>query len=264
MYCHASVYSKLIMMQSRKVFERANRLQNFDTGIEIIDDCPDILSFAESAFPEDSIQDIYAQKFQREHGGRGAHFDVYGEYLKRPYLATYNLEDAAKIKWLDLPIELTRDYFSSYPEPTDAAKDARRHYSAIALGRPDAIIAEDEIEPKDGFIIPQYDHKLIEVPPTIHDIRPKGHNPGSFVKLVVPKNETVIDQVLAPRGYMRLGELATNALVKLSVSRSKDDFTTITSPSEESEASRTSARQVSRMLDVASSVPMPRSPCNLD
>lgn len=170
-----------------------------------------LLKFAEAAFPDADNSDIYAQHNEREPEGRGAHFDVYGDYVKKEYqwIGIFNLAGKAAVSTLVLPPELASSYFVSFPEPDDNAFEARRHYSAIALMTPGAKILTGRFNPATGLVLPQRKHG----PHIIHDVVPSDKdNPGKFVKLVVPSNSKDAKDKIKSGAYEPLDEFVTRSL----------------------------------------------------
>ena len=162
--------------------------QGAETEVLLTELGGDMLKLAGVAFRDVEGDEIYAQRFEREPEGRGAHFDIYNERLSEeyPWIALYNLEGTNTITTAKLPEDLANDYFDVYPEPTDEAKVARRTFSKLALKRPEVATSTGQLGPNMGLILPQH----INGPHIIHNVVPNNvENPGSFVKMVVPANQ---------------------------------------------------------------------------
>lgn len=170
-----------------------------------------ILKFAGATFPDINTEDIYAQSNNREPEGRGAHFDVYGSFLDKnyPWLGLFNLAGRASLTTVTLPDELAKIYFDMYPTPTDEAFDARRHFSAIALGSKKAEITSGTLTSGTGLVLPQKDIGSH----IVHDIVPEDPNqPGKYVKLIVPSGTEEANDRMRRGGYKPLDELLSEGL----------------------------------------------------
>lgn len=169
-----------------------------------------LLGFAGAVFPEIATNDIFAQRNTREAEGRGPHFDVYNTFVDEahPWLGHFNLSGSARIQAVPLPDDLAKSYFDRYPTQTDAAFDARRHFSRIALEAPDVDIATGLIKPMTGFVLPV----RAAGPHIVHDIIPITDEPGSYIKLIVPVKEESIREDLSTKGYEPLDIFCTRAL----------------------------------------------------
>jgi hypothetical protein len=213
-----------------------------------------VLRFAEAAFPNTDRERIFVQSNDREPEGRGPHFDVYGKLLNEdyPWLAVFNLSGLALLSAMDLPEDLAKSYFDRYPVPTDAAFDARRLFSLIALQVPDAEtdVSMAQVGPGSGFVLPQ----KIEGPHIVHDIVPTdAQNPGKFVKLVVPASSNEAKTRMKDGGYEPLDELLTRGIggVILETGSQKDREVT-------------SSVQLRLDTPPASRFDRPKRRCNLD
>ncbi len=171
-----------------------------------------VLKFADTVFPTGQNDTrVYGIVEERDAGGRGAHFDIYGAYLDKtkPWIAIYNLAGTCALTTALLPDELGKHYFSTYTELDDNAMEARRHYSAIALNAPGAVVGKGLVTPRRGLVLPQ----RASGPHVIHDLVPRDdENPGKFVKLIPLSPKGKHNQMLIDRGYVALDELLTKSL----------------------------------------------------
>lgn len=143
----------------------------------------DFIEFTEAAFPGVPTSQLAARFTRRSPNGSGAHFDVYEQFLSPdfPWLGVFNLSGHAALKAATLPAELNRDYRERFPEPTDAAHRARRHYSQIALDGGEDIYTYQLID-RTGIVIPQLKGNL----PVVHEVSPvEASRPGAFIKVAV-------------------------------------------------------------------------------
>ena len=169
------------------------------------------IRFAAAAFPNVSIDQVYAQFNERESEGRGPHFDIYNEGLddNYPWLGVYNLAGACAVSAAKLPDDMAKQYAELYPEPNEAAHTARRHYGALVLGAETSRVGTGTLEPDMGLVLPQRS----EGPHIIHEIVPKDPaDPGSFIKMIVPRNDTDNLELLGEQGFVLLDELLTGGL----------------------------------------------------
>lgn len=170
-----------------------------------------ILRFSDMIFPGAGQDAIMAQKFEREAEGKGAHFDVYGTLLSAdyPWLAVYNLGGTATIRTVTLPEDLAAIYDKTYPEPTDTAYEARRHFAGIAFTVPDAAVSTGVLRPRTGLVLPQ----RVDGPHIVHEVTPfRADVAGEFVKMMVPSSDDEAKATLAGLGYVSLDELVTRGL----------------------------------------------------
>ncbi len=157
------------------------------------------------------MEKVYAQRNEREPEGRGAHFDVYQGFIEedRAWIGIFNLAGSAAVKTAVLPPGLADAYFASFPEPTDEAFEARRHFSAIALGTPGVKIKEGRLKAGTGLILPQ----RATGPHVVHDIVPdSGTEPGRYIKMAVPNKKKTSQQRMSAGNYMPLDQLVTEQL----------------------------------------------------
>jgi hypothetical protein len=170
-----------------------------------------LLAFAQAAFPDTDTDKIYAQKNEREPEGRGAHFDVYQGIIEEshPWIAVFNLAGSAAIRTTTLSPALSQSYFDIFPEPTDEAFEARRHFSAIALSTPGAEISGGTLEADTGLILPQ----RVGGPHIVHDIVPiTKSNPGRYIKMAVPNGKKSSQERMMRGKYLPLDQLVTEQL----------------------------------------------------
>lgn len=170
-----------------------------------------VLRFAYAAFPGASNDEIYAFKIEREPEGRGAHFDVYETVNDKsfPCVGVYNIDGENDLTLAELPKNLADAYFETYPSSSDDAKEARRHFAAIALGSPTVSVYNGVLGPDMGLVLPQ----RREGPHIIHDIVPKNSlSPGSFVKLFVPSGDKKVLSEILEFGYEPLDDFMTAQL----------------------------------------------------
>lgn len=170
-----------------------------------------ILRFAVAVFPAVAPDKIYAQYNHREPEGRGPHFDVYGAFLDEdyPWLGLYNLAGRVSLRTVSLPEDLSKVYAEMYPAPTDEAFDARRHFSAIALGDSKAKIATGTLDAGTGLVLPQ----KITGPHIVHDLVPENpDHPGKYVKLIAPNGSPEANERMNRGGYKPLDELLSEGL----------------------------------------------------
>jgi hypothetical protein len=169
-----------------------------------------ILQFADAVYPGVDRDNIYAQMNQRESQGRGAHFDVYNTYADpdHEWLGHFNLSGTATVRTTQLPEDLAASYAQRYPKQTDEAFTSRRHFSAIALEAPGAVISTGTIEPLTGFALPV----RANGPHIVHDIVPTSTDPGKFVKLVVPPKDHNTRNALTEKGYEPFDTFLTRVL----------------------------------------------------
>lgn len=179
--------------------------------------------FIDAAFPERHLGQLVGQLYDREPGGRGAHFDVYIHAINRdyfPYIALFNLSGHVAVKATTLDEELANIYHADFPDPRDsAAYEARRNISKVALQRPSAKIYEGELAPGEGLIIPQREGRHV-----IHDIIPDDpENPGRYLKIVAPGKTTEAGEILRSVGYRPLDQLIVKTLVAIENIPSTDE-----------------------------------------
>lgn len=170
-----------------------------------------ILKFAGVVFPDQKPDAIFAQSNDREPEGRGPHFDVYDQYLNPdfPWLGLFNLSGDADLVVADLPTDLAETYFRMYPHPTDEAFDARRHFSAIALGNPNAEKGTGRLKNGTGLVMVQRRDR----PQVIHDIVPDHpEQPGKYLKLIVPSGAKDARKRMESGGYKTLDEVISEGI----------------------------------------------------
>ncbi len=172
------------------------------------------LRFALSIFPNQDIDKIYAKKEVRSSEGKGAHFDVYGKLIDSdyPWIGVYNLSGSVGIKTLPLPEDLAEAYesrFSKIKESDDeAAYQARRDFSSIAISQPGALIAEAAMKTGTGLILPQHQGRHV-----VHDITPSNSfNSGSYLKLLNPKKSNPTTKVIKAAGFKPIDELLSEGI----------------------------------------------------
>jgi hypothetical protein len=169
------------------------------------------LRFAGAAFPGADLDAIYAQHNEREGEGRGPHFDIYDEGLSEdyPWLGVYNLAGTCAVQAAVMSGKLGEEYDRLYPEPTEEAYEARRHFGALVLDSPLNEVYKGSIEPGRGMILPQSKSG----PYIVHEVVPENPTaPGSFIKMVVPKQTSAVLEQLAESGFMSLDELLTKGI----------------------------------------------------
>jgi hypothetical protein len=170
-----------------------------------------ILKFAEIAFPGAEHEEIYAKEQSREPVGKGAHFDVYDQAIQLGYkwLGIYNFSGKVIVTAALLPNDLKQSYNANFPIMDDAAHLARRQYSTIALLKPGADIAVGNMEEHNGLVIAQ----RADAPFVVHDVVPVDKSkPGHFVKLVIPRSDSISRQALSDDGFERLDTYVTRKL----------------------------------------------------
>jgi hypothetical protein len=219
------------------VITRGDELRDYVEGINHDDDprpvvCElggGVLKFVQYAFPEVETSSLYAQANDREPEGRGAHFDVYGDYVEHNFhwIGIFNLAGKAALRTTVLPPELASSYFSKFPEPDDNAFEARRHYSAIALMGEDAEILEGELKPNSGLILPQ----RANGPHIVHDIVPtRTDDPGKFIKFVVPSLSETAETRIKNGAYEPWDDFVTRRLAVSAEGAPDMPFTPAASP----------------------------------
>lgn len=158
-----------------------------------------VLRFSEAVFPDIDRDRVYAQKFIREFTGKGAHFDVYNDFVdeEHPLIGVYNLTGHAVLRAVALSQDLQEYYDKQYPHPTDEAFERRKQVGDLTLSEPGITVMEGKIEPGIGMIFPQF--RLGRH--LVHDVVPTKSEVGSFIKLAVPKNESTATKELKSRGY---------------------------------------------------------------
>jgi len=170
-----------------------------------------IVRFASSVFPGEEETELYANTFTRN-DSIGPHFDVYGDWLdeKFPWVGVYNLAGNAHVETTPLADDLAVIYRRMYPDRTDEASVARRHFGAIALGDPAIDATKFDLKPGIGMVFPQRPGGL-EV---VHEVTPKANSkPGKFLKIIRPKTDQSIRQSLTSEyEYKPLDVLMTEAL----------------------------------------------------
>lgn len=181
-----------------------------------------ILGFAEAMFGRIDRDQIYAQKFLRDAKGRGAHFDVYNNFINEthPAIGVYNLTGHALLRAFVLRRKLQEYYDETYPEPTDAAFEARREISSLALSEAGITVMEARIRPGVGMVFPQFRdgrhlvHEVVPMRPGTTDRLPSFETSqgGSFIKLVVPKNGETANIDFRSRGYTPLSQFIEEQL----------------------------------------------------
>jgi hypothetical protein len=168
-----------------------------------------LLGFLKTVFPGIGNSRLYGQIFDREPKGRGAHFDVYDEFLHPdfPWVALFNLSGDAVVSVCRLPDSLGVRYSLAHPEATDEAYEARRRIAEEALTDPGAHPDKGHLFSECGLIIPQQR----DGPDWIHNIVPMDErNPGRFAKFAVTKDDT---RHLYQRGYDLVNDLLRHALL---------------------------------------------------
>lgn len=173
-----------------------------------------LLRFANAAFPGAGEAKVFAQPNEREPEGRGAHFDVYADFIEEayPWIGIFNLVGRATVKTTVLAPGLADNYFASFPDPTDEAFEARRHYSSIALAASNAKVYEGIFQAGTGLVLPQRK----QGPHIVHDVIPNdGTVPGGYIKLVVPSTTEEAQSRMKSGGYKPLDELVTKAAAGL-------------------------------------------------
>jgi hypothetical protein len=191
--------------------ERMNDYGTVENPEPLLVQASGLIAFAESAFPNTPLGEIYAQRNDREPDGRGAHFDVYQGFIdeNREWIAIFNLAGEAALKTVILSTELSKIYFDTFPEPTEVAFEARRNFSAIALATPGTEISEGELRAGTGLILPQ----RANGPHIVHDIVPKSkEEPGHYVKMAVPNGKKASKQRMISGKYQPLDDLVTERL----------------------------------------------------
>lgn len=203
-----------------------------------------VLKFVDAAFPDVETPFLYAQLNEREPQGRGAHFDVYGDYVDNDFqwIGIYNLAGRAAVRTTVMPPELAKSYFDTFPTPDDKAFEARRHYSALALMDPKAEILEGQLNPRTGLILPQRK----QGPHIVHDIIPvDSGEPGKFIKFVVPNRSKQAEERIMKGDYEAWDEFVT---LRLGGEASQ--------PTATARAAKVVVRRPARSI--------PRRSCNLD
>ncbi len=169
-----------------------------------------LLHFAGIAFPGKETREIFAKKSARQPEGKGAHFDMYGNLVDEefPWLGVYNLAGHTNLTVAKLPDDLAANYNGTFPDLTEEAHVARRHYSAIALAAPGVETHVGAFNPNMGVLLPQRPRG----PHVIHDIVPvSAHDAGAYIKLVAPATNRSAD-ILHADGYETLDVLVTKSL----------------------------------------------------
>lgn len=181
-----------------------------------------VIQFARTVFFDTEFTSVHAELYDREPQGRGAHFDLYQDLLddRFPYIGVFNLSGEAKVTAACLPDDLTKAYFERYPEPNDAAAQARRQFSAIVLQDPKVDVYEGKLEAGSGMVIAQRKDQ----PHVIHSIEPLDtNNPGKFVKFAYLEGSTKkVLKAAKDIGMRSLDELLTDNLSGVSAQLPQD------------------------------------------
>ncbi|HVX24296.1 MAG TPA: hypothetical protein VG992_03065 [Candidatus Saccharimonadales bacterium] len=168
--------------------------------------------FVEAVFPRLDRDHVYAHAFDREEPGIGPHFDVYENYLHDdyPWVGVFNLAGRATVRAATLRPELKAIYDDMFPERTDEAGEARRHFGALALQDHRATVYETTLEPGVGMVLPQRPNGL-EI---VHEVTPVSGKKGRYLKAIAPdvETESTIKDVTGEFKYKQLDELLTEAL----------------------------------------------------
>ncbi|HET7059831.1 MAG TPA: hypothetical protein VFH99_00715 [Candidatus Saccharimonadales bacterium] len=165
-----------------------------------------ILRFAGAAFPEADVDNVYAQYNERQPRGRGPHFDIYDKKISEdyPWLAVYNLAGRCSVAAAVMPNFLADEYDRLYPEPNEAAYNARRHFGALVLNSPKSDVYSGVLNAGGGLVLPQSGEKSY----IIHEIVPEDPaESGSFIKMIVPEQKSKTLKELRDNGFIPLGEL---------------------------------------------------------
>jgi hypothetical protein len=181
-----------------------------------------LLDFVRSVFPSAQNATLYGQVFVREPEGRGAHFDVYDEFLDihYPWVALFNLAGDAIVCAYRLPDQLAKRYALTHPEASEEAYAERRRLADEALAHSSVHPEKGMLSAGCGLIIPQQPSG----PEWVHNIVPmRRQNPGRFVKFVVSRERSA--GYLLDRGYVPLDGLLTHALLKSATEGSGDSET---------------------------------------
>jgi hypothetical protein len=176
------------------------------------------LRFATATFPEASVDQIYAQLNERESEGRGPHFDIYHESLHDdyPWLGVYNLSGTCAVSAAKLPEDMAKQYAELYPEPNEAARKARRHYGALVLGAETSRVGTGTLKPDMGLVLPQRP----DGPHILHEVIPQDPSrPGSFIKMIVPKDDENTLATFSAEGFVLLDQLLTENMLTLADKR---------------------------------------------
>jgi len=180
-----------------------------------------LLTFLRTVFHDAAPQTLFAQIFDREPKGRGAHFDVYDPLLHPdfPWVALFNLTGDSTVSAFPLPEALSHRYDNEHPTPDEAAYAARRQLVAEALADPHIRPEKGMLLPGCGLIIPQRQHG----PDWVHDIIPMHEdNPGRFIKVVAVKGRHA-ENDLRNFGYGPVDGVLQAALLSIPVTESGDD-----------------------------------------
>jgi hypothetical protein len=170
-----------------------------------------IMQYADLAFRGLSSQAVLAKKVTREATGRGPHFDAYGDLINPdyPYIGLYNLVGTADVTTAHLQKELAEAYRRDFPNPTEEAHAARRHFGFVAIAAAGDYKAVGVLKPRTAFVLPQTHANL----PVVHDVVPTDpENPGEFIKLLATPPSKAAQDFLKEDGYQSLDEVATQAL----------------------------------------------------
>lgn len=171
-----------------------------------------VVRFAAAVFPEASIDQIYAQFNERTSKGRGPHFDIYNEGLSSsyPWLGVYNIAGTCGVSVAELPVSLAEQYAELYPKPNDAAHKARRHFGALVLGADTSQVGVGSLKPDTGLVLPQRP----DGPHIVHEITPdKPDEPGSFIKMIIPRDDENTLATISDEGFVLLDELLTESVL---------------------------------------------------
>ncbi len=170
------------------------------------------LRFAFAIFPSASAENIYAKCQERDSEGKGAHFDVHQAFIDPvyPWLGVFNFAGTSDVQAMELPDDLAQAYATRYQKIDEAAYEARRHFSSIAMQADDANIFHGILRERGGLVLPQLQHQHI-----VHEVTPQNERqPGSFVKLVVAGRSEAAREQLESDGYQSLDTLTTDALTR--------------------------------------------------
>lgn len=176
-----------------------------------------VIRFASAVFPEQDSSRLFGHTFEREDEGIGPHFDVYGDYLDTnfPWVGVYNLKGSANVKAIPLPADLTSTYRKMFPERSDEAGEARRHFGAIALGNPKAKPIKFSLKPGVGMVLPQRVGG-VEIVHDVIPVHPGKDEPvtGKYLKIIMPNldSQAAMDALTGEFGYKPLDGLITEAV----------------------------------------------------
>ncbi len=198
-----------IARDRQEVSDYIDTLEQVKSPLLLTDLPGGFLEFTDAVYSGVERNDIYARKFDRGPQGLGAHWDVYDDRInpERSWVGVFNIAGTSAVAATFLESDLAEAYDKRYPKPTADAREARRHFSALAFGSPYADIFHGVLTPSTGIVLPQ----KIAGPDVVHEITPDNEaEPGQYIKIIVPRAEVRAE--FENDGYMRLDEFVTSSI----------------------------------------------------